>query len=147
MKKLIIATLLSVFPLFSYANPLYLADFATAPATQKVYSALIAKAQLPAWVKQGGTGSPAIEVEVSGVKYQVMSGCKPHNCPSQQFAVMYAPQSHQIYAVYAQYHEKNATQELRWLNVGEDQPVDIRTVLFARLSGSLENHPEQFNFH
>ncbi|OON38077.1 hypothetical protein BTJ39_19095 [Izhakiella australiensis] len=146
MKKLIIASVLTLFPLLSSAKALYLADFAKAPQTQKVYSALIAQAGLPAWVKQGGTGSAASEVVLSGVRYQVLSGCKPHSCASQQIALIYSPQTHKGYAVYSQFDEESATQSLRWLNGGQELPIDIRTVLFARLSGSLENHPDSFNY-
>jgi hypothetical protein len=42
--------------------------------------------------------------------------------------------------------EKTAQETLTWLNVSDDLSIDGKTVLFAALSGSLENHPDAFNF-
>ncbi|MFM2591328.1 hypothetical protein AAFX19_00010 (plasmid) [Vibrio harveyi] len=33
-----------------------------------------------------------------------------------------------------------------WLNVNDALSIDGKTVLFAALTGSLENHPDGFNF-
>ncbi|HFU4245985.1 TPA: hypothetical protein ACH5ZM_003785, partial [Escherichia coli] len=37
-------------------------------------------------------------------------------------------------------------QKLTWLNVNDALSIDGKTVLFAALTGSLENHPDGFNF-
>ena len=43
--------------------------------------------------------------------------------------------------------DENTSQEkLTWLNVDDALSIDGKTVLFAALSGSLENHPNGFNF-
>ncbi|EOQ1650832.1 Ivy family C-type lysozyme inhibitor, partial [Escherichia coli] len=36
--------------------------------------------------------------------------------------------------------------KLTWLNVNDALSIDGKTVLFAALTGSLENHPDGFNF-
>ncbi|BBU86441.1 hypothetical protein EIMP300_78410 [Escherichia coli] len=38
------------------------------------------------------------------------------------------------------------TEKLTWLNVNDALSIDGKTVLFAALTGSLENHPDGFNF-
>ena len=45
---------------------------------------------LPAWIKSGGTGSPARTVKLGAEVYQVFSVCKPHDCAAERFAVLWS---------------------------------------------------------
>ncbi|HGF2559028.1 TPA: C-lysozyme inhibitor, partial [Escherichia coli] len=42
--------------------------------------------------------------------------------------------------------EKTSQEKLTWLNVNDALSIYGKTVLFAALTGSLENHPDGFNF-
>ena len=46
----------------------------------------------------------------------------------------------------ALYRVDNSWEGFRWLNVNDALSIDGKTVLFAALTGSLENHPDGFNF-
>lgn len=48
--------------------------------------------------------------------------------------------------VFAVMDEKTSQENLTWLNVSNALSIDGKTVLFAALSGSLENHPDAFNY-
>ena len=38
-------------------------------------------------------------------------------------------------------------EKLTWLNIGGgSESIDGRTILYAALTGSLENHPDAFNY-
>ena len=43
-------------------------------------------------------------------------------------------------------NENTAQEKLTWMNVSDALSIDGKTVLFAALSGSLENHPDAFNY-
>ncbi len=47
--------------------------------------------------------------------------------------------------VYSVVDEKT-DREADWLNVSDALSIDGKTVLFAALSGSLDNHPDAFNY-
>lgn len=42
--------------------------------------------------------------------------------------------------------DENRPERLTWLNVSDALSIDGKTVLFAALSGSLDNHPDAFNY-
>ncbi len=42
--------------------------------------------------------------------------------------------------------KKTDQEKLTWLNVSDALSIDGKTVLFAALSGSLDNHPDAFNY-
>lgn len=50
------------------------------------------------WLSEYGVASPAVSQTIDNVQYQIYSGCKPHDCPSESYAVMYDPQSQRIVA-------------------------------------------------
>lgn len=102
--------------------------------------------QLPGWVKKGVVESPAIKVDMDGRNYLVMQACKPHQCASQQIAVMYAPAQGTMYGVLL--GRNGASEKLTWLNIGGgSESIDGKTILYAALTGSLSNHPQAFQFH
>lgn len=110
------------------------------------FSQMVKDHPLPAWVKTGGTASPARTVKLGAETYQVLSVCKPHDCATERFAVLWSEKSRLMSGLFSTVDEKTAQEKLTWLNVSDDLSIDGKTVLFAALSGSLENHPDAFNF-
>ncbi|HBC5886972.1 TPA: C-lysozyme inhibitor, partial [Escherichia coli] len=54
--------------------------------------------------------------------------------------------SNQMTGLFSTIDEKTSQEKLTWLNVNDALSIDGKTVLFAALTGSLENHPDGFNF-
>lgn len=71
------------------ANPALAASFATltAPVARKAD-----------WIEQYGTASPSVAVELDGRPYLVYTGCKPHDCPAETYAVLYDTEAAQMVA-------------------------------------------------
>ena len=115
-------------------------------ATKAAFSQMVKGHKLPAWVSSGGTGSPAQTVKLGSESWQVLSACKPHNCASERIAVIWSEKSKQMSGVFSVVDEKTAQEKLTWLNVNDALSIDGKTVLYAALSGSLENHPDAFNY-
>ena len=61
-------------------------------------------------------------------------------------AVIWSEKSKQMSGVYSVVDEKTDQEKLTWLNVSDALSIDGKTVLFAALSGSLDNHPDAFNY-
>ena len=112
-------------------DDLTISSLAKGETTKAAFNQMVQGHKLPAWVMKGGTYTPAQTVTLGDETYQVMSACKPHDCGSQRIAVMWSEKSNQ---------------KLTWLNVNDALSIDGKTVLFAALTGSLENHPDGFNF-
>lgn len=131
-------TLLFLPFLAQSSEKIYLFDFAASPVTGKVYRSLIQQQHLPKWVNVGGTSAPATEIELNGVKYLALSGCKPHNCPTQAIAVLYSPVNGDIHGVYSEYNADSNKQMLSWLNVDPLGSDKMKQILLAILSGENE---------
>ncbi|KVE38017.1 Ivy family c-type lysozyme inhibitor [Burkholderia sp. TSV86] len=102
---------------------------------------------LPAWVTKGGTESPAHTVSFEGHDVYVMGACKPHDCGSESIAILYDPQNKVMYGVLSVVGPRAGTERLTWLNIGGgNESIDGKTILYAQLTGSLENHPGAFNY-
>lgn len=114
--------------------------------TKAAFNQMVQGHKLPAWVMKGGTYTPAQTVTLGDETYQVMSACKPHDCGSQRIAVMWSEKSNQMTGLFSTIDEKTSQEKLTWLNVNDALSIDGKTVLFAALTGSLENHPDGFNF-
>lgn len=138
MNKILNMAVLIGFPLLANAagGP-YLFDFAQDKTTGKAYQALIHKEKLPRWVAGGGTSTPANEVTINGEKFYALSGCRPHNCPAQSIAVLYAIDKGDIYGVYSEYDMKSDRQRLTWLNLTPSVTREMKNMLFQRLSGDI----------
>ncbi|HBC9089502.1 Ivy family C-type lysozyme inhibitor [Citrobacter koseri] len=147
MIKEILATvsLLSVTGIFAQ-DGLTIRKLATDNATKSVFHQMAKGHQLPIWVMVGGTNAPVQAVTLNNKIYQIISACKPHDCTSEQMAVIYSPDNNDMSGLYSVVDEKNGQQTLEWLNINDELSIDGKTVLFAALSGSLENHPDAFNF-
>ncbi|STV90190.1 lysozyme inhibitor [Klebsiella michiganensis] len=93
------------------------------------FSQMVKGRTLPAWIKSGGTGSPARTVKLGAEVYQVFSVCKPHDCAAERFAVLWSEKSGQMSGLYSAVDEKTAQETLTWLNVSDERSIDGKTVL------------------
>ncbi|BDT23986.1 TPA: Ivy family c-type lysozyme inhibitor [Citrobacter freundii] len=140
MKNKFIIAMLAFLPLAVSAegNP-YLFDFVQGKETGKAYKSLIAKRNLPSWVQDGGTSTPANEITIRGSKYLALSGCMPHNCPAQAIAILYSPEKGDIHGVFSEYDFTEDRQKLTWMNLDPIDSDDMRNILFKRLHGDVSN--------
>ena len=127
-------------------DDLTISSLAKGETTHAAFNQMVQGHKLPAWVMKGGTYTPAQTVTLGDETYQVMSACKPHDCGSQRIAVMWSEKSNQMTGLFSTIDEKTSQEKLTWLNVNDALSIDGKTVLFAALTGSLENHPDGFNF-
>lgn len=123
-----------------------ISSLAKGDTTKAAFNQMVKGHKLPAWVSNGGTFSPAKTVTLGDESWQVLSACKPHDCGAERVAVLWSEKSHQMSGVFSTMDEKTSQEKLTWLNVSDELSIDGKTVLFAALSGSLENHPDAFNY-
>ncbi len=123
-------------------DDLTISSLAKGETTKAAFNQMVQGHKLPAWVMKGGTYTPAQTVTLGDETYQVMSACKPHDCGSQRIAVMWSEKSNQMTGLFSTIDEKTSQEKLTWLNVNDALSIDGKTVLFAALTGSLENHPD-----
>lgn len=117
-------------------------------AMTAAFAAMMVNRDAPDWLKGGGVQSPTHEVGFDGKGWLAMTSCKPHDCAAQRIAVIYDPQGNVMYGVLSTTSDDDAAQTLTWLNLGGGaESIDGRTILFAALTGSLENHPTTFDFN
>ena len=147
MKRILIALALSCSYLAAHAaEPLTVSHLATDKATAESFNTMVGSQKLPQWVTQGGTTSPNQDVVIGGQKYIVLNSCKPHDCAAESIAVLYSAESKVLAGVLSEQDEQAVHQKLTWLNISDNLSIDGKTVLFAALTGSLDNHPDSFNF-
>lgn len=148
MKKILITLALSCFVFSAQASePLTVSSLATDKATAEAFKTMVGDQKLPEWVTQGGTSSQNQDVVIGGKKYIVLNSCKPHDCAAENIAVLYSAESKTLAGVFSTLDPQAVQQKLTWLNVSDDLSIDGKTVLFAALTGSLDNHPDSFNFN
>jgi hypothetical protein len=70
-------------------------DFASA------FEALSNADQLPLWTHQGGTSTPAQQVEIEGRTQVLAIACKPHDCPTERILVLYDVNTHAMSGLFA----------------------------------------------
>lgn len=147
MKKTLIALFLAGLTTSAYAqDELTISKLAADQDTKAEFQKMAVNQRLPKWVTQGGTDSQGQKVNIAGKQYLVLNSCKPHDCGSQRIAVLYATATKKIAGVFSSVDEKTGNEKLQWLNIPDDLSIDGKTVLFASLTGSLDNHPDSFNF-
>lgn len=147
MKKTLIALFLTGLTTTAYAqDELNISKLAADQDTKVEFHKMVANQHLPKWVTQGGTDSQGQKVNIAGNQYLVLNSCKPHNCGSERIAVLYATATKKIAGVFSSVDEKTGNEKLQWLNIPDDLSIDGKTVLLASLTGSLDNHPDSFNF-
>lgn len=127
-------------------SDLTIASLAKADSSKTAFKQMVKGHTLPAWVSKGGTFTPAKTVTLGGESWQVLSACKPHDCGSERIAVLWSEKTQQMTGVFSTIDEKTSQEKLSWLNINDALSIDGKTVLFAALSGSLENHPDAFNY-
>ena len=138
MKRGFIVAALVSLPVWVCAAPQpYLSDFIQNRQTGQAYQKLIAGHAFPAWLKQGGTSTPANTFTLKGVTWQALYGCKPHNCPAQSIAILYSPEKGEIHGVYSDYDQTRDRQTLTWLNLDPTDDAGMRNILFNRLNGDV----------
>jgi len=112
------------------AVPIYLYDLLQRPDFTKTLEALRDAQALPAWVRQGGTATPARTVQVDGKAMLLATACKPHDCPTERVALLYDAQDHAMWGLFAQRPENlapavdpddSSQDKLTWLGQ-PDQP-------------------------
>lgn len=147
MKKTLIALFLTGLTTTAYAqDELNISKLAADRDTKVEFHKMVANQHFPKWVTQGGTDSQGQKVSIAGNQYLVLNSCKPHNCGSERIAVLYATATKKIAGVFSSVDEKTGNEKLQWLNIPDDLSIDGKTVLLASLTGSLDNHPDSFNF-
>lgn len=147
MKRILLALALSCSALTAHATqPLTVSSLATDKATAAAFKTMVGSQTLPQWVTQGGTTSPNQDVVIGGEKYIVLNSCKPHDCAAESIAVLYSAESKTLAGVLSIVDQQAVDQKLTWLNISDNLSIDGKTVLFAALTGSLDNHPDSFNF-
>lgn len=70
-------------------------DFASA------FEALSNADQLPPWTHQGGTSTPAQQVQIEGRTQLLAVACKPHDCPMERILVLYDVNTHAMSGLFA----------------------------------------------
>lgn len=149
MKKLLATSLLIFSSLSTYASAqegITIDSLAKNGATKMEFQKMVANQHLPKWVSEGGTESQPKEVTIDGKPYLVLNSCKPHDCDAEQIAVLYSQETKKIAGVFSTNDDKDGSQKLQWLNIPDELSIDGKTILFAALTGSLDNHPDSFNF-
>jgi hypothetical protein len=75
--------------------------------------------------------------------------CKAHECPFEQVVLMYNPNKKVMYGLVLKTDQnKNNIEILDWLNIGSNsESIDGKTILYAAITGSLSNHPDNFKFN
>lgn len=147
MKKTLTALFLTLSCFTASANALdelTINKLAANPETKAEFRKMTADHQLPEWVTDGGTDSQNQRVNIDGHPYLVLTSCKPHDCASQRMAVLYATETKKLAGVFSTAEAES--EKLQWLNVSDALSVNGKTVLFAALTGSLDNHPGHFSF-
>lgn len=125
-----------------------LAELDKDQAMTAAFDAMTVNREAPDWLKGGGVASPTHEVGFDGKSWLAMTSCKPHDCGAHKIAVIFNPKAGVMYGVISDSSEDGAEEKLTWLNIGGGaESIDGRTILYAALTGSLENHPQGFNYN
>ncbi len=107
------------------------------PAIGKTFSKLTAPvAAKHAWIKKYGVVVPVSEVTAGNEIYQVLAGCKPHDCPSEKYVVLIAKGTGKgigafvvnRYASGSQASPNPVSSSVTWLG----QPDDAQRAVLAR---------------
>ena len=132
---------------FAQSHPATFREIASDPMAAGAFKAMAKGHSLPDWINGKTVESPGHEVLFGGQKVYVMSACKQHDCGSERIAVMYDPGKKIMCGLLLSADQKTVTEKLTWLNIGPgNEAIDGRTILYAALTGSLENHPDAFNY-
>ena len=114
----------------------YLFDALSKPAFATLYTPLVRKAGLPAWVAHGGTATPAVTVKDKAGPASIYASCKPHDCASEQILIYYRPSDGRMSGVFVRNrHDDEASPasqtRLQWLGKPE---TEERRLLLGQLN-------------
>ena len=136
-KSLSLATLASLsFVGHAYAADVYPADLAKRqPAIASAFSTLTKTiAHKHKWVKDFGVTPPVEEIVLDNETYVRLSGCKPHDCPSEKYVVLVSKKNNKAVGAFLTNKQSAAGylsgSTIYWLG----QPTDEQV---AQLVGSL----------
>lgn len=142
-----VAILLTTAPVFAQDAKPSLADLATDSAMKEAFDKMAADHQMPDWIAANAVTSSGDEVSFDGKTYLAMSACKQHDCGANAMAVLYEPQEKVMYGVLSTSENDGASEKLEWLNIGGNaESIDGKTLLYATLTGSVTNHPDDFKY-
>ncbi|BDH46995.1 hypothetical protein TUM12370_30390 [Salmonella enterica subsp. enterica serovar Choleraesuis] len=148
MKKVLtaLALVLAASGAQAAQSDMTITSLATGKTTQSAFNTMAGNHKLPAWVKKGGTSTPAQEVKLGEDSWQVLESCKPHDCSTERMAVIYSEKTGKMAGVVSHVNAKGDRENLTWLGDEGSLSIDAKTVLLAALTGSLQNHPDAFNY-
>lgn len=148
---LLAATLAAALPALAEDNPPELPTLAQLDKDQAMtaaFDAMTVNRTAPDWLKTAAVTSPTHEVGFDGKSWLAMSSCKQHDCAAHRIAVIYDPKANVMYGLLSDSSDDGADEKLTWLNMGGGaETIDGRTILYAALTGSLENHPKGFDYN
>lgn len=124
-----------------------LADLLEDEKMESAFDNMVGDTDLPEWIKSGAVTSPGQRVSFDGKEYLAMTGCEQHRCGAHKIAVLYDEQSGTMYGLLTDSEEDSGSEVLTWLNIGGGpESIDGKTLLFAATTGSIENHPQDFQY-
>lgn len=124
-----------------------LGDLSSNPKMAAAFDKMVGETKVPDWIKDRIVSSPGQTVSFAGKDYLAMSGCEQHLCGPHQVAVLYDAEAGQMYGVLSESDELGGAESLTWLNIGGGpESIDGKTLLYATLTGSVENHPADFHY-
>lgn len=148
---LLAATLAAALPALAEDNPPELPTLAQLDKDQAMtaaFDAMTVNRTAPDWLKAAAVTSPTHQVGFDGKSWLAMSSCKQHDCAAHRIAVIYDPKANVMYGLLSDSSDDGADEKLTWLNMGGGaETIDGRTILYAALTGSLENHPKGFDYN
>ena len=124
-----------------------LADLLEDEKMESAFDNMIGDTDLPEWIKSGAVTSPGQRVSFDGKEYLAMTACEQHLCSAHKIAVLYDEQSGTMYGLLTDSEGDSGSEVLTWLNIGGGpESIDGKTLLFAATTGSIENHPQDFQY-
>lgn len=133
---------------FTQGHPTTFREISADPAAAAAFKAMTKGHRLPDWIHGETMESLGHEIVFGGEKIYVMNACKQHDCGAEQIAVMYDPGKKIVYGVLLLADPETRSERLTWMNLGAgNESIDGRTILYAALTTSLENHPEAFDYN
>jgi hypothetical protein len=137
-KSLFLATLSSLaFASQAYAADVYPADLAKQePRIASAYADLTKTiASKHAWVADFGVATPVEETTLNNENFVQLSGCKPHDCPSEKYVVLVAKKSNHAVGAFLTNRQSAAgdlsDSTIHWLGQPTDeQVVELAAALF-----------------
>jgi len=141
------AIVLGLAPAFAEDAPT-LADLRNDAALTAAFEAMAGETPMPDWLEQPIVTTPTAKASFDGKSWLVMYGCKQHDCAAHRIAVIYSAEAGKMHGVLSDTSENGDEEALRWLNIGGGpESIDGRTILYAALTGSLANHPGDFDYN